>query len=334
MFQNESLLLLLLIVPVLMVFYGWRVRVAHQALRNIVDPSLLSTLVYGDISRRRIIKAGLFLLTLISLILVIARPVWGVVEEVTQVQGVSIMVVLDVSASMDAEDVLPSRLIRAKLAIRELMDNRRGDEFGLILFAGTAFIQMPLTTDIHTAINFLDAASTDSISNQGTAVGDALDLARQSFTARSLPFSTIVLLTDGENHQGDPQEAARQLSELSIPVHVIGYGDPIDGVPIPVRNENGDVITYKSDRAGNLVLTRLDEDVLQEIATITSGTYQRATESGIEVIDLVNAIDTIDSGTLEESLQVRQIERFGIFVLLAVLFLSAEMLIPEAKRST
>ncbi|MEQ8673367.1 MAG: VWA domain-containing protein [Aggregatilineales bacterium] len=332
MFQNESLLLLLLIVPVFMMFYGWRVRVAHHSLRNVVDQSLLSTLVYGDISRRRAIKAGLFILTLICLIVAIARPVWGVVEEVTQVQGVSIMVVLDVSASMDAEDVLPSRLIRAKLAIRELMDNRRGDEFGLILFAGTAFIQMPLTADINTAINFLDAASSDSISNQGTAVGDALDLARQSFSARSLPFSTIVLLTDGENHQGDPEEAARQLGELGIPVHVIGYGDPVDGVPIPVRDESGEVITYKSDRAGNLVLTRLDEDILQEIATITSGTYQRAGESGIEVIDLINAIDTIDSGTLEESLQVRQIERFGIFVLLAVVFLSLEMFIPEAKR--
>lgn len=333
MFQNDGFLILLIILPIFALFFWWRMRVAKQSLRQLIDSQLLPNLIYHQIFRLRTIKFALYLSTLLMLILALARPVWGVVEEVTQVQGVSIMLVLDVSASMDAEDVLPSRLLRAKLAIRELMESRRGDEFGLILFAGTAFVQMPLTTDVNTALNFLDAASTDSISNQGTAVGDALDLARQSFSAQSLPFSTVVLFTDGENHQGDPLAAARELADLGIPVHVIGYGDPVDGVPIPVRNDEGEVVTYKSDRAGNLVLTRLDEEVLQEIAAITQGTYQRATDSGIEIIDLVNTIDDIDAGTLEESLQVRQIERFGIFLLLAVICLSAEMLLPETRRS-
>jgi len=331
MFDAPELLSLFAILPILTAVFIWRSKVYKTRLSLLADEALLPEIVTGRSFRTRIAKFVVFCTYIACIILALARPVWGVTEQITAIRGISVMVVLDVSASMDAEDILPSRLDRAKLAIRELFANRQGDEVGLVLFAGNAFVQVPLTTDVISATNFVNAASTTSITNQGTAVGEALSLAIRTFDAQSLPFSTVILMTDGENHEGDPLNAATELGELGVPVHVIGYGNPIDGVPIPIRSEDGELQTYKSDRVGNLVLTRLDETVLQEIADLSGGTYQRATESGIEVIDLINTINAIDGGTLEEQSQIRQVARFGIPVALALLLLTVEMLLPERR---
>lgn len=331
MFVNDLLLLLLLTLPVMLGVFVWAARQRKAALAQLGDEGLVASLVMRVSESRRRWKSALWVFSVTMLIFALARPVWGIVEEIVEARGVAVMIVLDVSVSMDAEDILPSRLQRAKLAAREILDNSRGNEVGLILFAGTAFVQMPLTSDIPTALNFLNAASTEAITQQGTAIGEALSLALRSFDARTAPYSTIVLLTDGENHEGEPLRVADEIAERGVPVQIIGYGDVIDGAPIPIRDDLGEIVTYKADRNGNLVLTRLDEAILIEIADATGGSYERASDGGVEVLNLINTIDAIDGGTLGEDIQTRQVERFGIFVALALLALTLEILLPETR---
>jgi Ca-activated chloride channel homolog len=264
-------------------------------------------------------------------VIALARPVWGVDLNIIETQGVSVMIVLDVSNSMNAQDLVPSRLERARLVIRDLFDGLAGNEIGLILFAGTAFIQFPLTTDTISAQSFLSAVSTDAITLQGTAIEDSLRLAMNTFSAQSPAAQVIVLMTDGEGTEGDALAAADDATEREIVIHSIGFGDP-QGAPIPILDEQGQIAGYKSDPDGNVVLSRLDEELLQAIAERTGGLYQRAGAG--EAAAIVQAISAAQAGTLDTRTEERGVERFGIFVALAVLALSLEMLLPETRKVT
>lgn len=330
MFLNGSALTLLLMVPVLAVFLLWRIRLGTKRLQRVGHVTLVSALTHGTRPYHRYALSGLWLLAVVSVIVALARPTWGINDSLVDVEGIAIMVVLDVSASMNAQDVLPSRLERAKLAIRTLFEEGSENLLGLILFAGNAFVQFPLTADAETAMTFLNAANTDSITRQGTVVGEALQLALDAFDERIASHSIIVLMTDGENHEGDPLEVAADAASNGVAVHVIGYGSP-EGAPIPLLGDHDEVVGYKTDSAGNVVLSRLDETMLQEIADITGGIYQRASESGIEVIDLLQTIDEVERGILERRAESRRVERFEWFVALAVVALLAEMLLPGVR---
>jgi Ca-activated chloride channel family protein len=263
-------------------------------------------------------------------VVALARPVWGVSDDVIDAEGISIVVVLDVSASMDAQDILPSRLERAKLAARQLFESRAGDELGLVLFAGTAYIQFPLTTDATSAVLFLNAASSRSITQQGTAIEEALHLAIRSFDERVPSRSIIILMTDGEDHEGEPLRAADEAAERGITIHVVGYGT-LEGGPIPVHDANGAVTGFKADRAGNIIQSRLEEPILQQIADTAGGTYQRAGETEIEIVNMLNAINNVEGGSLQSRTQARRVERFTLFVSLALIALSIEILLPESQ---
>lgn len=330
MFENSTFLLLLVLLPVMGGFFVWRTRVRENALLRVGEAASIRALTGRISESRRRWKSGLWLATLAALIFALARPVWGVDAELIESRGIAVMIVLDVSESMHAQDVLPNRLERAKLSLTDLLNAGIGNLFGLVLFAGDAFVQFPLTSDTETAITFIRAASPRSISRQGTAVEDALQLALDSFDERITDQSMIILLTDGENHQGDPLAAARRAADLGVRVHVIGYGNP-EGATIPVYDDVGTVIGFKTDRANNIVLSRLEEPILQDIAEITGGTYQRASDTGVEVINLYNIIAEKEGDVLEARLQTRSVERFGIFVMLALITLSLEMLVPETK---
>jgi Ca-activated chloride channel family protein len=252
--------------------------------------------------------------------------VWGVAEEIVEAQGIALIVVLDTSTSMDAQDVLPSRLERAKRAAQELFQGAEGNQLGLVLFAGSAFVQVPLTTDASAALTFLEAASTQSISRQGTALADALALAIETFDERIVSNGIVVVLSDGENHQGDPVAMAEIAAEAGLTIHAIGYGNPDDGEPIPIISPEGTFTgEYKTNASDNLVLSRLDEATLQQVAEVTGGTYQRASDSGIEVVNLLNIIRDLEGDLLERRLETRQIERFEIFVGLALLALTVNL---------
>jgi Ca-activated chloride channel homolog len=331
MFAHPSLLLLLLIIPLALLFFVWRTRVRQARLRRLGDDDLINDLsTQVDQSRRRW-KSGLWLLTVAAVVVAIARPVWGIAEDTIRTRGVSLVVALDVSKSMDAQDVSPSRIERAKLTARELFVNGRGNEVGLILFAGTAFVQFPLTADTFSAQTFLNAASTDSISRQGTALEDALWVALEAFDDRIAAHSVIVLLTDGENHEGEPLRAAEEAAQRGITIHVIGYGGS-EGEPIPVFDADGQIVEHKTNSTGDVILSRLDESILRQIAETTGGLYQRANNSGIEAVNLLNELLDLQETSPQNYSQEHKVERFGLFVAVALLALSIEMVISERRE--
>jgi Ca-activated chloride channel homolog len=331
MFVYPAVLILLFVIPLAMLFFAWRMRVHRIMLQRIGNRQLIDELIAQHNPARRRWKSLLWLFTIALLIVALARPVWGIHEDMVETEGIALIVVLDVSNSMNAQDVLPSRMDRAKLDARDLFELGRGNEVGLILFAGNAFVQFPLTSDVDSAVTFLNVAGTDSISRQGTALEDALRLAIETIDQRQAAQSVIVLMTDGESHEGSPLLAAEDAAQRGIIVHVIGYGSTA-GASIPIYDDTGQVIGHKADRAGNVVVSRLDEGVLEEIAALTGGLYQRAADSGVEAVNLINQIATMQIDVLTRQTQTRKVERFSLFVFLAALALTVEIFLSERRE--
>lgn len=332
MFVSPSALFLLLVLPLAALLLWRRGRVRRNDLKALAEPALLSVLADTRSERLRFVKAALWLLVVCCAIIALARPVWGVETLTVQTQGVSILMVLDVSTSMAAEDVLPSRLERAKLDARQLIDARVGDEFGLVLFAGDAFVQFPLTVDAVAAAAFLQAATTESLSRQGTATEQALRLALDTFDADALSPAVIILLTDGESHDDQPVLAAQVAAQRGVILHVIGYGTQT-GAPIPLRDAAGNVTAYKTDAQGGIIQTRLEETTLSQLADITGGLYRRAHDDPAALTDVLQEIDQLERGTLESRPLSRPVERASLFVALALLLLTVEIFLPERRPS-
>ena len=234
---------------------------------------------------------------------------------------------------MDAQDVLPSRLERAKLDMRALMSRLEGNDFGVVLFAGEAFVYMPLTYDINSANVYLDAITTEATTRQGTLMNEAVERAIEMFDAQIGSQSTIILASDGEHHEGDLQVAAQKAAEQGIVVYTLGYGT-IEGANIPLYDDEGNLTEYLTDEGNNIVTTYLVEETLAEIALTTGGLYQRAGATGTEIDTLVERISQIEGASLGEKEILRNVERFGLFILLALLGLSLEILLPETRRGS
>jgi Ca-activated chloride channel family protein len=234
------------------------------------------------------------------------------------------MIVLDVSNSMLAEDYSPNRLERAKLAISRLVDKLREDRIGLIVFAGNSFVQLPVTTDYVSAKMFLNSISTESVPIQGTAIGEAMNTAIRSFSAQSEKSRAIVVITDGENHEDDPVEAAKQAAEMGIRVFAIGVGSP-EGKPIPL---NGELI---KDKDGNIVVTRLDESVLKDMAAAGNGVYVRAGNSEFGLNPVIDEIRRMEDEKYSSLVFEEWDEQFMYFLGIALFFFVIEMLIGDRK---
>ncbi|MCU0511885.1 MAG: VWA domain-containing protein [Anaerolineae bacterium] len=324
-------LLLLLLVPLLALFLLARDRARAAALRRIGDAELVAALLSQVSPNRRRVKSLLWLLTLVCLILALARPAWGVELQRVEKSGVAVMVVLDVSRSMDAQDIVPSRLERAIIDLRDLFSGLAGNDAGIILFAGVPVAYMPMTYDMDAAQIFLDAVSTGAINAQGTAIADALTLALDSLETGTDAQPIILLVSDGENHEGSTLEVARRAAAAGVVIHTLGYGTAT-GAVIPVYDAAGSLVDYKTDSAGNLVETRLDAEVLQRIADITGGLYQPFEGSGAAVQQVLAAVGAVPGGALADEFITRTVERSGLLVLLALLALALEMLLPETRR--
>jgi Ca-activated chloride channel family protein len=240
------------------------------------------------------------------------------------------MIGLDVSQSMLAEDLKPNRLARAKLEISELMDRLEGNELGLVVFAGAAYIQFPLTSDFATARFFLESAHPGMISRSSTNLGEAIRVAMTGFNEERASQKVIIMLTDGEATEvtEDAMQMAQEAAEAGIVIYAIGFGSP-DGSPIPEYDDLGNLTGYKQDRQGETVLTALDETGLQQIALATNGQYFRAAADGREVGFLADAIGQLQTGELESRFETRGIERFQWFLGLAILALIIIELIPD-----
>jgi len=261
------------------------------------------------------------------LIIAIANPQSGSKLEEVKREGVDLIIALDVSNSMRAEDLSPNRLENAKLAISRLIANLHDDRIGLIIFAGQAYVQLPITTDYEAAKLFLENINSDMISTQGTAIGTAIDLAVSSFDAKSGNSKAIIVITDGENHEDDAIKAAETAAGKGIVVHTVGMGSE-NGAPIPVY-QNGQQSGFRKDNSGTTVITRLDENNLKQIAASGRGTYVRANNSqaGISLIfDQINKMQKKEFGT---KIYTDYDDHFQFFLLLALVFFVLEFLINE-----
>lgn len=326
-FEEPTYLYLLLLLPFLAVFYLYSNYRRRKNIRRFGDPVLLAQLM-PDVSKYRPdIKFWIIFVVIGLFSVLLARPQFGSKQETVKRKGVEVIIALDISNSMLAQDVQPSRLEKAKRLISRLVDELDNDKIGMIVFAGDAFTQLPITSDYISAKMFLESISPSLISKQGTAIGEAINLAVRSFTPQEGVGRAIVVITDGENHEGGAVEAAKVAAEKGIQVSVLGVGMP-DGAPIPVDGTND----FRRDRDGNVVVTRLNEQMCQEIAQAGDGIYVRVDNSNAAQKAIAQEINKMAKADVETQVYTEFNEQFQAVAWIILLLLLAEMLILERKN--
>ena len=323
-FAYSQYLLLLLLIPVFIVIQFIVLRLRRNRIRKFGDEALVSQMMPSYSQTKVWVSLSLFIIGFFFFVIGLSRPQIGATLKERETKGAEIMIVLDVSNSMLAEDYSPNRLERAKLAISRLVDKLRDDRIGLIVFAGNSFVQLPVTTDYISAKMFLNSISTESVPIQGTAIGDAINTAIRSFSAQSEKSRAIIVITDGENHEDDPVAAARQAAEMGIRVFAIGVGSP-EGKPIPL---NGELI---KDKDGNIVVTRLEENVLKEMAAAGDGVYVRAGNSEFGLNPILEQIDRLEEEKYNSIVFEEWDEQFMYFFAIALVFFVIARLVGDRK---
>jgi Ca-activated chloride channel family protein len=299
-------------------------RLRRRRIRKFGDENLVRQLMPSYAKGKAWVRLTLFAVGFFFFVIGLSRPQIGAKLKEHETKGAEIMIVLDVSNSMLAEDYSPNRLERAKLAISRLVDKLRDDRIGLIVFAGNSFVQLPITTDYVSAKMFLNSISTESVPVQGTAIGDAINTAMRSFSAQSEKSRAIIVITDGENHEDDPVAAARQAAEMGVRVFAIGVGSP-EGKPIPMDGE------LLKDKEGNIVVTRLDEGVLQEVADAGNGVYVRAGNSEFGLNPVIEEIRRMEDEKYSSIVFEEYDEQFMYFLAIALFFFVIEILVGDRK---
>ena len=323
-FAESRYLFLLLLIPVFIIIQTLVLRLRRKRLEKFGDESLVKELM-PSYSRAKVwLRLSFFLLAFFFFTLGISRPQMGAILKEHKTRGAEVMIVLDVSNSMLAEDYSPNRLERAKLAISRMVDKLRDDRIGLIVFAGNSFVQLPITTDYVSAKMFLNSISTQSVPVQGTAIGEAIGTAMRSFSAQSDKSRAIIVITDGENHEDDPVAAASQAAEQGVRVFAIGVGSP-EGKMIPFEGD------YLRDKEGNPVVTRLDESVLQDVAAAGKGLYVRAGNSEFGLNPIIEEIAGMDDEEYNSVVFEEYDELYMYFFAMALFFLVLEMLIGDRR---
>ena len=326
-FEEPAYLYLLLLLPLLAAFYLYSNYRKRKAIRKFGDPVLMAQLM-PDVSKYRPDVKFWLLFTAIGLFVVLlARPQFGSKLETVKRKGVEVMIALDISNSMLAQDVQPSRLEKAKRLISKLVDGMENDKVGMIVFAGDAFTQLPITSDYISAKMFLESISPSLISKQGTAIGAAINLAARSFTPQEGVGRAIVVITDGENHEGGAVEAAKEAAKKGIQVNVLGVGLP-DGAPIPIEGSND----FRRDREGNVIVTRLNEAMCQEIAKEGNGIYIRVDNSNSAQKAINQEINKMAKSDVESKVYTDYNEQFQVIAWMILLLLLVEMLILDRKN--
>ena len=326
-FEEPTYLYLLLLLPFLAAFYLYSNYRRLKAIRKFGDPVLMAQLM-PDVSKYRPdVKFWLVFAAIGLFAVLLARPQFGSKLETVKRQGVEVMIALDISNSMLAQDVQPSRLEKAKRLVAQLVDKMENDKVGMIVFAGDAFTQLPITSDYISAKMFLESINPSLISKQGTAIGAAINLATRSFTPQEGVGRAVIVITDGENHEGGAVEAAKAAAEKGIQVSVLGVGMP-DGAPIPVEGTND----FRRDRDGNVVVTRLNEQMCQEIAQAGDGIYVRVDNSNAAQKVIAQEINKMAKADVETQVYTEFNEQFQAVAWIILLLLLAEMLILERKN--
>ena len=323
-FAQAQYLLLLLLIPFFFLIHALMLRLRLRRIRKFGDEALVAKLMPSYSKAKSWLRLVFFSIGFFFFAIGLSRPQIGAKLKEHETKGAEIMIVLDVSNSMLAEDYSPNRLERAKLAISRLVDKLREDRIGLIVFAGNSFVQLPITTDYVSAKMFLNSITTGSVPVQGTAIGDAINTAMRSFSVQSEKSRAIVIITDGENHEDDPVAAAKTAAEMGVRVFTIGVGSP-EGKPIPMDGE------LLKDKDGNIVVTRLDEKVLQDIAAAGNGVYVRAGNSEFGLNPIIDDIKKMEDELYSSGVFEEYDEQFMYFLAIALFFFVLELLIGDRR---
>jgi len=298
-----------------------------KAFKRFGNPELLSHLMPDVSFMRPIIKFYLILLALTALIFTIAAPQFGTRLQTIQRKGIELIIALDVSNSMNANDIEPTRLERAKQAIGSITDRMKNDRIGLIVFAGQAYVQLPITSDYASAKMFLAAVKTNMVPVQGTAIGTAINLAVSSFSQQENINRAIIIVTDGENHEDDALGAAKMAAEKGISVYTVGMGTQKGG-PIPAGGQGN----FLLDRDDNVIITKLDEDMLSQIAISGNGEYIPANNIRVGINSLMDKLEELEKSELESMVYTEFEDQYQYFALLVLLILLADFMILERKN--
>ena len=330
-FEHPEYLYGLLVIPLLIILYIVLRLWQDKTFRRFADVRMRDYLVPQHSNRRHVLKFVLYLLTIASLILGLANLQSGSKMEEVKREGIDLFLAVDVSNSMNAQDIVPSRLDRSKQAINKLIAGLQGDRIGVIVFADKAFVQLPITTDYAAAKMFLSSVNTNSVASQGTAIGEAITLALKSFNDDDRS-KAIIVISDGEDHENEAaMNAAREAAKKGVRIFTIGMGLP-DGAPIPMYDQYGRMTGYKKDRSGNTIVTRLDEDMLRRIADAGDGRYVRASNSNVGLEQIYEDISKMDKTEIETKVFTDYEDQYQWFVGAAILFLLLGIFISSGRR--
>jgi Ca-activated chloride channel family protein len=326
-FANPNALFLYILLLLVVGIYFYASHRRKSALREYGDPNLLAALMPEVSSYRSKIKFWITFVAMCFMVLLIARPQFGTKVETVKRHGIETIIALDISNSMLAEDVAPNRLEKSKNIISKLVDSFEDDKVGLIVFAGDAFIQLPITNDFISAKMFLESINPGLITRQGTNIKAAIDMATRSFTPREGVGKAVIIITDGENHEGGAIEAAKAAAEKGLSVYVMGVGS-LSGAPIPGNRAND----FRRDKEGNVIVTKLNEQMCQEIAAAGNGVYIRIDNTNNAQKLLQKEIDKLAKADIESAVYSEYDEQFQVMAWIALILLLLEMLLMVKKN--
>ncbi|MCU0370258.1 MAG: VWA domain-containing protein [Bacteroidales bacterium] len=328
-FEHIEYLYALLLIPffsLLFILYSiWKKR----SIRRFGDWEVIAQLMPLLSWKKQVFKFIILMLAFGFLVIGLANPQIGSRLEKVQRKGADLVIALDVSNSMLSQDIRPDRLTRAVQGISKLIDRLEGDRLGIVVFAGKAYVQLPITTDYSAAKMFLSTISTQMVPSQGTAIGEAVELAIQSFKEDERS-KAIIIITDGENHEGNVLEAAQDAAEKGIKIFTIGMGSP-EGSPIPVFDNFGRQTGFKTDRQGQTIISKLDETTLQQLASAGNGIYVRASTGQDGLGRILDEINALEKQEIETRMFSEYEGRFQYFLAIGLILLIFEFLIPERK---
>lgn len=299
-------------------------------MRRFADKRLIDGITPNVSAGRKVLKTMLVLAAVAALFIALARPQWGFEWQEVKRSGLDMLIAIDVSKSMLTKDVKPDRLERSKFAVKDVVKKLNGDRIGLIAFSGTAFLQCPLTIDYNGFLITLDDLNVNTIPRAGTSIAAAINEARDIFKGPEKKYKVLVIITDGEELEGDAVSAAKEAAKEGIRIYCVGVGT-YEGDLIPTINDNGDRV-YLTDKSGSVVKSRLNEDVLKNVALSTGGSYVRATQAEFGLSLLYDkSISKLEKRDIESKMKKRYEERFQIFIAIALALLLLEPLISERK---
>lgn len=329
-FAHPEYLLGLWIIPLLIILFWLLNRNRKKIIEKFAEKKLQKILIPDFSKVKNIMKFGIIIFSIGLLILAAANPQIGTKVENVKQTGIDVFILLDVSLSMTAQDIQPNRLEKAKFQISNLIQKLQGDRIGLIIFAGDSYIQFPLTSDYSAANLFLSAVSTNSVPRQGTAISSAINLAVKSFDYKSSTEKVVIVITDGEDHEGDVMKSVEDAVDKGIKIYTIGLGST-EGVPIPVFDKNGNRIGFKKDNNGNTVLTKLNSSVLKQIASAGNGAYFQGSNYEDQLDKIYSDLSSLEKTEFGVKKVTDYEDRFYYFLAPAIILLLMEFFINDKK---